>query len=223
MAFKALPFKTEWVEYCDIESLCKRIGAKPTRAKLDGTPLYTVPVIYDPKTKAVVEESTSIAKYLDETYPDTPRLFPGGTFVVQSAFMASLDSIIMSLVGLVLESTCNNLNPVSAEYFKRTRDQTMGQPFEAWIPQDENGREKLWKEVQAGLDKIAGWFSASGDTGPFVMGDTLTFADIDLASRFIWVKVVLGAGSDGWKRVAQLNDGRWAQHLQSMEKYENFA
>ena len=54
LAFKGLPFRTEWVEYPDVEALCKKIGAKPTEKKDDGRDHYTFPVIYDPNRYAQV-------------------------------------------------------------------------------------------------------------------------------------------------------------------------
>ncbi|PSR72266.1 hypothetical protein PHLCEN_2v11858 [Hermanssonia centrifuga] len=87
--YKGLPYRTEWVEYPDIEVLCIRIGAPPTSTK-HGRPRYTLPVIYDPSTNSVISDSVDIAKYLDETYPDTPKLLPAGTEAFQAMFLDSV-------------------------------------------------------------------------------------------------------------------------------------
>ncbi|KAK7690190.1 hypothetical protein QCA50_006841 [Cerrena zonata] len=223
LAFKGLPFKTEYVEYPDIEALCKKIGAKPTDTKKDGSPHYTFPVIYDPNTKTVVEDSLNIARYLDKTYPDTPRLFPDNTHVLQNAFLAASGSaVMMPLFTVVILATCNNLNPRSEEYFRRTREVSFSKALEDFVPAGEEGA-KRWKEVEEGFDKIASWFTDSDQSGPFVMGNIPSYADVDLASRLIWAKVVLGEDSEGWGKIKQWSGGRWEQHLKLMEKYENLA
>ncbi|KAL0961286.1 hypothetical protein HGRIS_006246 [Hohenbuehelia grisea] len=38
--YKGLPFKTVYVEFPDIEKVCKKIGAAPTSLKPNGDPLY---------------------------------------------------------------------------------------------------------------------------------------------------------------------------------------
>lgn len=221
MAIKDIPFKTEYVEYPDIESVCKKIGAKPTGAKADGTPFYTLPVIYDSNTKTVVEDSLNIAKYLDKTYPNTPRLFPHNTHVLQTAFLdASRVPVMKHLFPIVVLPIYNNLNPVSAEYFRKTREAALGKALEDVFPAGEEG-EKLWKEVEEGHNKIASWFKDS--SGPFVMGDIVSYADIELASRLMTVKILLGEDSEGWVRIKRWNGGRWVEHLKAMEKYENLA
>ncbi|KAJ8699426.1 hypothetical protein PTI98_002541 [Pleurotus ostreatus] len=39
---KGIPYQTVWVEYPDIEAVCKKIGASPTGEE---APHYTLPVI----------------------------------------------------------------------------------------------------------------------------------------------------------------------------------
>ncbi|KAI0682851.1 hypothetical protein BC835DRAFT_807562, partial [Cytidiella melzeri] len=52
--YKGIPYRTEWVEYPDIEPLCKKIGGSATAKKEDGRDHYTLPMIYDPSTGEVV-------------------------------------------------------------------------------------------------------------------------------------------------------------------------
>ena len=63
---KRIPYKTVWVEYPDIKPLCLKIGASPAESLPDGSPLYTLPVIYDPNTQTPVSDSAAIARYLDK-------------------------------------------------------------------------------------------------------------------------------------------------------------
>ncbi|KAK0435617.1 hypothetical protein EV421DRAFT_1681489, partial [Armillaria borealis] len=58
------------IELPDTEVLTKNIGASPTSAKPDGvSPFYTIPIIQDDSTGAVVSDSAAIAGYLDKIYP----------------------------------------------------------------------------------------------------------------------------------------------------------
>ena len=37
---------------------------------------YTLPAIYDPRTKRAIMDSVEIAKYLDDEYPETHAVIP---------------------------------------------------------------------------------------------------------------------------------------------------
>ncbi|KAF8878319.1 hypothetical protein BD779DRAFT_1554828 [Infundibulicybe gibba] len=113
--YKSLAYKTEWVEYPDIEPLCKKIGAPPTSTKATGEPHYTLPVIFDPKTKRAISDSAAIAEYLDEQYPETPKLFP-------------------TVREFALPQTCVRLRPESQPYFRSTREKMFGMKIEALTP-----------------------------------------------------------------------------------------
>ena len=59
----------------DINAFTKReLAGYPLPAHL---PNYTVPAIWDESTRRFVMDSTPVLRYLDETYPGAPRLFPG--------------------------------------------------------------------------------------------------------------------------------------------------
>jgi glutathione S-transferase len=79
--YKHIPYRTVWVEYPDIEHLCKAIGAAPTSGG------YTLPVLRDPNTGTVVSDSWAIAKHLDAHFLDRVVIAPG-TDGLQHAFQA---------------------------------------------------------------------------------------------------------------------------------------
>lgn len=85
---KDLPYRTQWLEYPDIAGYLKALGVPPTAPGTIAP--YTLPAIYDPKTKRFVAESAAIAAYLDDTYPATPAVMPKETraFHVRSPFLA---------------------------------------------------------------------------------------------------------------------------------------
>ena len=160
---KGIPYKTVWVEYPDIEAVCKKIGASATDKRMDGTPLYTLPVIYDPNTMRAVSESAAIARYLDSTYPDTPRLIPEEADALVSAFIdafwAALDWQFEPII-LPVETTI--LRPASRPYFRETREKKLGCKLEEAAPPGSERLEECWAGVQRGVHKMACRLNASG-------------------------------------------------------------
>lgn len=213
--YKGLHYRTAWVEYPDIAELCKKIGAPPTEKKSDGTDHYTLPVIYDPSTEAVVADSAVIAKYLDTTYPDTPRLFPEGTGAFQSLFPHVLRPTVAGHIRFILVARIwEVLNPPSQEYFRRTREAAFGKKLEE-LKGD-------WGALEEGLGRIKSCLDANGKGKDLLfMGDRITFADIQLASTLLWVRRIAGEESEDWKKITTMHDGRWAQFMAQFSKYEH--
>ncbi|KAF9240703.1 hypothetical protein BU15DRAFT_61367 [Melanogaster broomeanus] len=208
---KGVPYKTEWVEYPDIEALAKKIGAPSTGAKPDGTPLYTLPIINDPNTGKVIADSFLIAEYLDATYPNGNTLFPPGT----KPLFASLESGVVGALGgilmLQLALSCYGLNPASEKYFRETREAAFGMKIEEFSP--ESKREADLAKAKGDLAAVDGWLAKSD--GKYVMGNTISYADGILAGWLIWIKVTNGI----WKDVATWHSGRWQTYLAAMESY----
>ncbi|KAF8342406.1 hypothetical protein F5887DRAFT_887384, partial [Amanita rubescens] len=60
LGYKNIQFRTEWIEYPNIEGQLKELGIGPTSTKLDGRPFYTVPATYDPNTKWAIQSRSKI-------------------------------------------------------------------------------------------------------------------------------------------------------------------
>ncbi|KAH8091011.1 hypothetical protein BXZ70DRAFT_899021 [Cristinia sonorae] len=218
--YKGLRYRTEWIEYPDIADLCKKIGARPTDVRADGSNHYTLPVLYDPLTETVISESTDIADYLDKTYPDTPPLFPAGTRGFHASFQAAYGAVharTNALLKLVVLSVCLNLNERSSEYFRRTREKSLASRLEDVAPEGEV-RDKWFEGLQDDMAKMAGWYRVGG--GPFIMGETLCYADMMIAGRLVWAKVLLWKDSKDWKRICAFDDGFWGKFMERFERYE---
>jgi glutathione S-transferase len=205
--YKDLPYKVEWIEMADIEALCKRIGAKPTTVKSDGSPLYTLPVIHDPTTDTVVSESAAIAEYLDRAYPSTPILFPTGTFALQHAFIDACSTAIRPGFG-----------PIANEWFTKAKETRLGlepgEPNPLWLNREDN-----WRKVREGFDTINRWLENNKSAGMYVMGDTVSFADFVLLSDIDCIKSVVGKDSEEWGDLKNSHGGRWDSFVNSFEKY----
>jgi len=181
--------------------------------------MYTLPAIHDPSTGAYISDSFAIAQYLEKTYPDTPSVFPNGTISLQRAFEASVGQCISPVYNFILPAVPFRLNPVSEEYFRRTRAVWFGKKLEDILPTGE-ARTEEWGKLQKGLDKIHSYLALSDEKGPFFLGDTISWSDLYVFSYLYWFKVVWGEDSKEWKDVASWNGGRWEAHLNALKKYQ---
>ncbi|KZP16594.1 hypothetical protein FIBSPDRAFT_794236, partial [Athelia psychrophila] len=213
---KGLPYRTVWVEYLDIEPLCKKLGATKTNSAVAP---YTLPVIHDPAHNAVVSDSIEIARYLDKTYPATTPLFPRGSHALQAAFQTAHDNTVAHAVPIImLPLSCALLNPVSEPYFRRTREEYVGMKMEEFSPLGPK-RDLHWKTLRAGHEVMAGWL-AENEQGPFVMGDQISYADATIAAYLIWMRTILGPESAEWKDVLTWQDGKWAIYMKEFERFD---
>lgn len=212
--FKGIPFETEWVEYPDIESVCKAIGAAPTDKKLDGSPEYTVPVIKDTSTGTVLSESFEIAKYLDKTYVSTPTLFPPGTVALQAAFQEAWLGNLKGWATFITGVTFLRLNPASHEFFRKSREEWWGMKIEEMLPPKDSEK---WKgemaKIRNGFNNLDSWYNAGGTQ--FLTGDEITYADITVAAWVGWFKDIL---PEEWEEVNSWHGGKWETFVKEVRE-----
>jgi len=112
------------------------------------------------------------------------------------------------------------LNPISQEYYRRTRELWFGKKLEDIVPTGEEHAVE-WVKVKAGLDGIDKWFqkSAKLDGGPFLLGQNIGFVDIVVASFMSTLKSAFGQDSAEWKEINDRSEGRWEALLERFEKY----
>jgi len=206
---KGLKYKTVWVEFPDIEALYKQLGLEPTSTR---EPKYTLPVIHDPSTNKAISDSMEIARYLDATYPATTLLFPPGSEAFQGI---GGGNAFESLRYIMLPITCASLNPVSEAYYRRTREARYGKRLEELSPIGSQ-REEHWKQVQEAFGVVASLLEGK----KFVLGDTISFADVTIASGVLGVKRTFGAQSQEWKDIEEWNGGRWPTYIAQFAEYE---
>ncbi|PBK99990.1 hypothetical protein ARMGADRAFT_1008482 [Armillaria gallica] len=220
--YKGLPHHTEWVEFPDIEGLYKRLGAQASATKPDGvTPYYTLPLLHDHSTGALVSDSAAIARYLDKTYPETPSVIPKGTDAFHYAFTEALQSHFRAtaLWRITLAKSNSILNPVSEEYYRRTREASLrlgGQKLEDVVPKGEE-REREWAKLEEVFGKVDAWYG-KGDR--YVMGDVVSYADFWVSASLMWVRKLFGVDSKEWKDISRWHGGRWGALVKDLEKYE---
>ncbi|KIY67226.1 hypothetical protein CYLTODRAFT_454635 [Cylindrobasidium torrendii FP15055 ss-10] len=216
--FKRLPYQTEWVEYPDIAALYETRGIPPCERKPDGSPYYTLPLLHDSASGVYISGTLAIAEYLEEQYPGAPTLFPEPARV--RALVSALDSAVQTDVlalKFIIPRAYGILNERSAVFFRETREKRFGCAIEEIEPQGAKKAE-AWGSAREGLDGYAVTFYPHGQR--FMLGDSLTYADIFMAGRLKWAQVVFGEDSEEWKEMRTWSGGRWARLLDSLAPYE---
>ncbi|ESK89757.1 hypothetical protein Moror_16840 [Moniliophthora roreri MCA 2997] len=208
--YKGIPYTTVWVDFTLIEETAKQLGALPTAVRADGSPKYTVPIIKDSKTGAVVSDSLRIAEYLDETYPDTPPVVPKGSRALQAAFADTSILKFIPFVPLVRPHTQPYYSKPTQEAF----DILFGGPV---VELSEDEKTKLMVQGREGLAQVSAWLKKDG---VFVMGDKPVFVDFSLAAWFFILRIAFGKDSREWKEIADWDDGRWSKLLEGVESYQ---
>jgi len=222
LLYKGLPFKTEWLEYPEIEPAMIRLGADPdpTRKKLDGSPCYTLPVIHDTTTGKVVADSMKIAQYLDETYQDKPLLFPYDARAPIHVFSEFLSPLLQSFVPLIVPPMCSKLSPQSEEYYRRLWKGLLGVELVDIVPPPGPKRDEAWAKVKANLSKIAVILQKNGaDKGPYFYGDTFSHADVIVVGFLHWARAILGQEPE-WADFESWDGGHWARLMEWTKEYQ---
>lgn len=219
IAFKGLPFKTEWIEMCDIEATMKKLGAEATTTKRDGSPKYTLPTIFDDTTRKFVSESMKISEYLEATYPDKPSLFPFGAHAPIHLFNAYVIPTAIEPAYFVFTSgTLSKLNPPTVEYLRKTLEPVFNKKLEEMTPQGETRAAQL-AAAKEGFSKLASIYSSNGGGKPYFYGDVPSYADVLLAAHLLWIMVGMGPDSPEWNSIEEWDDGRWGNLVKLMKKY----
>jgi len=217
--YKGLDYKTQWVDFPDIESECKKLGIEASGTRADGSPYYSLPAIYDSSTGTYVSESFKIALYLEKAYPNTPALFPHNTAALQAGFVSAFEDSLNPLWDFILPALVPVLTTRGEEYFRRTREKSYGKKLEDVVPQGAEGVAQ-WKQFEQNLNKANGWYEKAGKSGGLVLGDTVSLVDTIVAGYLIFLKLVWGEGSREWKDISSWNGGRWARVVSALGEYE---
>ncbi|PIL31349.1 hypothetical protein GSI_06047 [Ganoderma sinense ZZ0214-1] len=220
LEYKRLPYKTVFVEFPDIARVSREIGASPTGTWPDGSPKYTVPAIYDPSTKTAVADSMVIARYLDATYPDTPRAIPEGTEAFHETTMVAIRTVIGPHSGpLVMTLVPPLLSPDSGAYYSARVESMLGESLMKELSVvGSAAREERWMTLESAMGKLAQWIEVDGKKRKFFMGDMPCFADFIVGAGLVAMKRVLGEDGKEWRRVAQWHGGRWARLVAALEE-----
>ncbi|KAJ4360056.1 uncharacterized protein N0V89_000615 [Didymosphaeria variabile] len=181
--YKQIPYKTVFLEFPDIEPTLKELGIPPNE---QAKHKYTVPTIHHIPTNTYTMDSPTIARVLESKYPSPPlpltselgrQIEVKARAVVGPAFYTSLVPREILI-----------LSPRSQEYFRRTREETLGHPIGELIAG--NKEEKTWKAIEEDARAAGELMRTNKDEGPFVLGASPSFTDFFIAGALQNARVV---------------------------------
>ncbi|KAF8578275.1 hypothetical protein K439DRAFT_1417308 [Ramaria rubella] len=224
--FKGVAHKTTYLEYPDIEATMKRIGAPPTTALADGTPLYTVPVIVDESVRTadggptVIAESFEIAQFLDKHYPTPNQLIPPGTVALQMLFQEEITNHLYwnALTNVFSPIVPSILNEPSRVYWHASREKSFGKKLDVLCPKGSEAWEKQFANAKNALDKFAALLDKNGPEGNIlVAGNQVTFSDFTILTLLDTVALVT---PEEWEKIKTWHGGRWEKLKEHCAKWK---
>ncbi|WP_420547429.1 glutathione S-transferase N-terminal domain-containing protein [Curvivirga sp.] len=140
----------------------------------------TVPVIDDGDTS--VSDSFEIAKYLDEAYPDAPKLMGSDVAIGQARLIESwANTQIMAVIfRMIILDIFEGLDEGDKEYFRETREKRVGSKLEEFQKYDDEQIQTLFNNLTPVRMMLK--------TQPFLSGDTPGYADYILMGCFMFAR-----------------------------------
>ncbi|PMD12331.1 hypothetical protein NA56DRAFT_652562 [Hyaloscypha hepaticicola] len=190
--FKGVDYKTEWVEYPDIASTLKP-RVEPNKPSLNPVQ-YSIPTARFPDNTYIMD-SKAIALRLEKDYP-SPSMH------LNSPILPEVEKVVPSINAALRGVWCPKvppqlLNEPSREYFVRTREERFGIKFENMA--ETMGGEEAWMEALPGIKALGEILRKNG--GPFVQGETVSYADFVIVGWLRFYKVI---EEDLFKRVVDI-------------------
>lgn len=205
----------------------KERGIPPSEVRTDGTDRYTVPAIFDPSTNTTISDSTRILRYLDEAYPDTPKLCspddPTDEFI-KPAFEPGWNILgpkMYSTWALLVPTIVAHLDGESALKYEKNFQNAFKTTVEEFLANKEK-QEECWKQTVEAFEGVESWFAeaeARYGKGNWITGKGPKLPDLVLATAVNWTVLFGGEDNELWKKIAQLNNGRWAAMWQRIKPY----
>lgn len=164
-------------------------------------------------------ESLPIAQYLEKQYADAgPSIFPHKTWGLQAVFREAMSAEISPIRPFAVHAMCAKLNKPAQQFYKDTREVTWKKAFDDIKPCPGKEAEEEWDKAKEGWSKVAKWFS--GTSGPYLMGDTVSWADFVASGQLIWYRAAFGEESKEWVDIMSWDNGYWERFFDAMKKYE---
>jgi glutathione S-transferase len=141
-----------------------------------------VPVIVD--DGRVIHDSTAIADYLDEHYPDRPSLFGDETGRALTRFVQNWTETVLQvgLVRLVVLDIHRHSHPKDQSYFRSSREERFGTTLEEVV----KDREARLPAFRASLDPLR----RTVERQSFVAGKAPAYADYVVFGAFQWARAI---------------------------------
>ena len=141
-----------------------------------------VPVIRD--GDRTVNDSWAIACYLDDAYPDLPRLFANARERAMARFVNSWSDLQVNpaFILLVVRDVYDNIDERDREYFLETREKRFGTTLDALHA----ARDERLPGARAALAPVRAVLADQ----PYIAGDEPGYADYVLMGTCQWIRIV---------------------------------
>jgi len=141
-----------------------------------------VPVIRD--GERVVNDSSAIADYLEERYPDRPSLYGDEAGRGLTRFVQNWTETVVhiAVVRFVVLDIHRHIGPQDQAYFRRSREERFGTTLEDFVAD----REARLPEFRASLAPLRRTLEGQ----EFVAGDRPAYADYIVFGAFQWARSV---------------------------------
>ncbi|KXS10235.1 hypothetical protein M427DRAFT_62641 [Gonapodya prolifera JEL478] len=235
--FKDIPHVTRWVQMPDIPTVRRGLGLEACRKFADGTDFYTLPIVTDPSTGAVVGDSFDIAAYLQSTYPNAGAgdLFPEQDLSYEFPENLPLLVPLSDHTGKPHPSYALFAAKVDATFTAHTQLTVGGFPFDpaseaasrvefarrAMVPQLEvltltgDSRERAMKTFEDTLGVLAAMLKRD-PSGPFLLGKRASYADLVIVG---WLRMFWGTlRKEEWERLCKWHDGGFGRLYEAVDE-----
>lgn len=141
-----------------------------------------VPVIRD--DDKVVNDSWAIALYLDERYPDRPRLFEGPQALALTSLLRHWTERVLHplLLKVIIPDVFKSLHEKDKAYFRESREKRFGVALEDFAVPSDIGIAELRRALAP--------LRAALEAQPFIAGKAPAFADYVVFGAFQWARTV---------------------------------
>lgn len=161
-------------------------GLVPGESTSGGKLKFTVPAIQHVPTNTYLMDSAIISQFLESTYPEPPVPLTselGREIEAKSRAMAgrAFRTSVMPREILIL-------SPRSQEYFRRTREASLGHRLEDLLDGDKE--EEAWSAVADGTRAVGELMRTNKAEGPFVLGARPSYTDFFFAGSLQSARMV---------------------------------
>jgi glutathione S-transferase len=141
-----------------------------------------VPVIID--DRRVVHDSTAIAEYLEQRYPDRPSLFGDAAGKALTRFVQNWTETVLQpgLIGFVVLDIWRHTGAQDQEYFRKSREERFGTTLEN-VVKDREARLPAFRDSLAALRRTV-------ERQRFLAGDAPAYADYVVFGAFQWARAI---------------------------------
>ena len=208
--FKNMPYRTEWVEYPDISPKFKSLGIPPNPKELNAFE-YSIPAMRVSGGECIMD-SLAIAKALEAMQPQPPLHLDNGYI---DRTQGAVGKTLMALAPMAMPRVpVKVLREKSQPYFNETREKRFGMPLSELAKSEK--AQNAWQSADPGVQDMKTLLHEH-EEGPYLMGDTVSFADFILAGMWRFIEI-LDEGGDLFGKMMKADEA-FPKHYEACKKW----